>query len=78
MMNFIAHNWLWFGMATVIVLILAVLNFLRAARASMSLNASSFKQSICAHLVIGLLFFVSAVPFAIGAVIAIIKYVQAQ
>lgn len=78
MMNFISHSWLWFGLSTVIVLILAALNFLRAAKSSMNMDRQGFMQSVCAHVVIGLLFFVSVIPFSVGAVIAIIKYVQAQ
>lgn len=78
MMNFIAHTYHWFGLWAVIILFFAALNFWRAAQSSLNMDRQGFINSIVSHLVLGLLFFLTAIPFSIGAIIAIIKYVQAQ
>jgi bacteriorhodopsin len=78
MIDFIAHNWHWFGFTTFGILILCVINFIVAARYSMRMDRQVFVYSIGVHLFLGLLFLLSAIPFSIGAIIAIIKYVQAQ
>jgi hypothetical protein len=75
-MEFIIHNWLWFGAAALVVFVFALINFLATARASMSGSVSGFKRGIGFHLTFMVLWIATLVPFFIGAVVAIIKYVQ--
>jgi len=77
-MNFIVANWLWFGLAAVIIFISTAANFLAATRSSLRGDVESFKKRAITQIVLAVLWICALIPFLIGAVVAIIEYTKSH
>lgn len=77
-MQFLANNWIFFAVAFVFFLALLVWNFVKAGQNAMNFDREGFGNRITLHLVLAFLCFLSGIPSAIGIILAIIKFAQAN
>ena len=77
-MDFIVNNWLVFGGVWAFFFFVLVLNFILAARSAWAFNMDGVKNRTITHVILSFLTIISFIPFAIGAVVFIVRYASKQ
>ena len=79
-MEFMIKYWLYFGAGSILWAITLLINFIVMTRKSLDLTMTreEAKDSLIRHFCFGFCCLFCAIPFLIGAVVQIIKYVNAN
>lgn len=79
-MEFIIKYWLYFGAGSLLWMAAFLINFFVMTRKSLNftMTREEAKNSLIRHFCFGFCYMFCSIPFLIGAVVQIIKYVNAN